>query len=229
MFSEEERKVQQTIVLVAPALGLPLISLVIVTWLTNKGRLRKQYLIFAFICLSALLTVVFLIMAITESIGSKVCRDNATRVDQSDGISVCVVQAGAVVYCCLGISFCWSIQALELFFKIVVKKKLKRRVFVHVFIIFFIPLAIVIYAAMENNFGYNGELPFCLMIYTAPTVENMFASDVRFFYLPILFTTFLGTCSMVAVIVKILLSSKKGNVIAKAVTRVSPEPAGGGV
>jgi hypothetical protein len=228
MFSDGERKVQQTIVLVAPALGLPLISLVIITWLTNKGKIRKQYLIFAFICLSALLTIVFLIVAITESIGSKVCRDNATRVDQSDGISACVVQAGAVVYCCLGISFCWSIQSVELFFKIVVKKKLKRRVLVHIFIIFFIPLAIVIYAAMENNFGYNGELPFCLMIYTAPTVENVLASDVRFFYLPILFTTFLGTCSMVSVIIKILLSSKKEGVAAKAVARVSPEMAGEG-
>ena len=225
MFTERERKVQQTIVLVAPALGLPFISLVIITWVTNKARLRKQYLIFAFICLSGLLTILFLIAAITESVGSKVCRDNATRVDQSDGISVCVVQAAAVTYCCLGISFCWSIQAVELFLKIVLKKKLTRRVFVHIFIIFFIPLAIVVYAALGNNFGYNGELPFCLMIHTVPTAKNIFASDVRFFYLPILFTTFLGTCSMVAVIIKILLSSKKD---AKAAVKVSPELTGGG-
>lgn len=221
-------RMQRSIVLVAPAIGLPMISSVIITWVTSEGRMRKQYLIFGFICLSALLTIVFLITAIAESFGSKVCRDNATRVDQTDGISPCVVEAASVIYCCLAISFCWSIQAVELFFKIVVKKKLKRRVLVHIFIIFLVPLAIVIYAALGNNFGYGGELPFCLIKYTVPTAENILESDLRFFYLPILFTSFLGTCSMVAVIIKIMLSSRKENIMAKSVIRVTPELSAGG-
>ena len=208
-FTKKEKIVQDSIVLVAPSIGLPLISAVVITWVTNKVRLKKQYLIFMFICLSAFLTMAFLASSISSNYQPRTCHDNATEKDQSDGISVCVVEAAVILFSCLAISFCWCIQATELFFKVVMKWKVKRRVGLHFVIIFILPAGATLYAGLGNTLGYGRILPFCLIAYTASTKDEFMPKDSQVFYFPILISSVIGTVCMLMVIGKIICLSMR--------------------
>ena len=117
-FTDDESQLLTRFLVVASAAGLPMITSVLFTWLTSKLRMEKQYLIFIFIFFSAFFTMWLIIAGVDEH---RFCHDNATEMDQSDGVSVCVVEAAVIVYCLLAISFCWTIQCFELFVRIVWK------------------------------------------------------------------------------------------------------------
>lgn len=193
-------------VIIGPAIGFPLISFVAVTWMTDRIRLKKQYLIFIFICLSAMFTSTFLMIAISGPKEKKFCHDNATEINQSDGTNVCVVQAGMIIYSFMAFSFCWAIQAIELFCKIVLKRKAKKRIYSHLFIIFVLPAGALAYGVSYRSLGYNRVLPICFISYLSDAGPNDLPHDLLFFYIPILFSSTLGTASMVAVLIRIIIS-----------------------
>ena len=220
-FTKDEKKIQDFIVVVAPSIGLPLISAVVITWMTDKVRLKKQYLIFVFICLSAFLTTAFIASSISSNYQLRTCHDNATEKDQSDGISVCVVEAAIILFSCLGISFCWCIQATELFLKVVMKWKVKGRIVLHSIIILVLPAGAIIHAGLRNTLGYGRILPFCLIAYTASPDEFM-PKDLQFFYFPVLISSVIGTACMVMVIGKIILLSIRRHTAMKDKGKITP-------
>ena len=207
-FTESDHNNNRHITLISSAIGLPLISLVILTWVTNKTRLRKQYLIFAFVCLSALFTLSTLIMSASVPIERQLCHDNATETDLTDGVSVCAAEGAIIMYCGLAVAFCWCVQAMELYVKMVLKGRGRKRVVIHFVVILVFPAVSVAYAVVSNSLGYGRILPFCFIAYRQ-TVEGslLYAADSQLFYLPIFFSTLIGTGSMVGVIVKILHTS----------------------
>ena len=193
-------------VVIGPAIGFPLISFVAIMWMTDRIRLKKQYLIFIFICLSAMFTSSFIMVAIAGTRENNFCHDNATEINQTDGISVCVVQAAMLIFSFMAFSFCWTIQAVELFCKIVLKRKARKRIYLHLFIIFVLPTAAVTYGAFYRSLGYNRVIPFCLISHSSDLGYNDVPHDLIFLYIPILFSSTLGTACMIAVVIRIFIS-----------------------
>jgi len=207
-FTDAERDMLNTLMVVVASIGLPMIALVIITWLSSKLRMTQQYLILWFICLSAFFTIwIIVTAAVSWHAGADrdrlFCRGNAVALDQSDGISICVVQAAVILYCFLAISLTWTIQCIELFRKIILRNKaVKSKKWVHALVIFGMPGFGVLWAALRNMLGYGRVLPFCLIAYTAPA--NV---DFGFLYLPMFILAVIGVFFMVSVIGKTVVSS----------------------
>jgi 7 transmembrane receptor (Secretin family) len=209
-------------VIIGPAIGFPLISFVAITWMTDRIRLRKQYLIFIFICLSAIFTSTFLMVAISGMKNKKFCHDNATEINQMDGITVCTVQAAILVFSFMAFSFCWAIQAVELFCKVVLKRKSKKRIYLHFFIIFILPAGALAYGIFYRSLGYNRVLPFCFISFEPDRGSNNISHDLQFFYIPILFSSAVGTACMVAVVIRIFVSFACARKDPKDHARIAP-------
>ena len=181
-FSNEDATTLLHIMIGVSAVGLPLIFGVIITWSTSRIRMEKQYLILIFACLSAFFTLWVLIASSKALISDTTfCSTNATEMDQHDGINVCVVEGAVIVYCLLAISFTWTLQAVELFRKLVMLKlrSTKMRIVTHFGIIFGLPSFAIIYGAFQGGFGYGRILPFCMISYSSP--PNL---DFEFLYIP---------------------------------------------
>ena len=181
-FSNEDTTRLLQIMIGVSATGLPMICAVILTWSTNRIRMEKQYLILIFACLSAFFSLWILITSSKALIANNTfCSTNATERDQRDGINVCVVEGAVIVYCLLAISFTWTLQAVELFRKLVMLKlrSSKMRTLLHLGIIFGLPSFAIIYGSYQGGFGYGRILPFCMIAHSAP--PNL---DFAFLYLP---------------------------------------------
>ena len=201
-FTVNEFKILRILVIVASVIGLPMISMVLWTWLSNRIRMEKQYLIFCFVALSAF----FSLWMIIGSGGTK-CHDNATEIDQSDGFSICVIQGALIVYCLLAISFAWFVSCFELFHRLVWKKSIRHhngRIRVHLCFIFVLPTFPIVYASLRKMFGYDRILPFCMFAYTAP--QNV---DFAFLYVPMFAATIIGAILLLAVMWHTICTTKE--------------------
>ena len=201
------------IVSIVPWIGLILISTVIFSWLCDRQRFVQQYLAFLFISLSALFTLSILITGSfkTTTLGkngmSTFCHDNATEVDQSDGINVCIAEAGIVTFCMLSITFCWTMQSIQLFLNVVWNRghrqsirSDKRRIALNLFIILVLPLGAVLFGGMKGMYGYGRILPICMIAYSK-SASNI---DYEYLYLPLFFASVIGTVCLVIVVYKIV-------------------------
>ena len=200
-FTDNESTTLRLLMIVASVIGLPLIAMVLWTWLSSKLRMEKQYLIFCFVALSAFFSLWMIIGS-----GSTKCHDNATETDQSDGFSICVLQGAAIVYCLLAISFAWFISCFELFHRLVWKKSIRhhqKRVRIHLCCIFLLPAFPIVYASIRKMFGYNRILPFCMFAATAPL--NV---DFAFLYVPMFLATVAGALLLLIVMWHTIRSTK---------------------
>ena len=212
-FSWLNDAIMSFIVSIVPWIGLILISTVILSWLFDRQRFIQQYLAFLFISLSALFTLSILITGSykTTTLGrngiNTFCHDNATEIDQSDGINTCIAEAGIVTYCMLSITFCWTMQSIQLFLNVVWNRgprqsmRLdKRRMALNLFIILVLPMGATIYGGMKGVYGYGRILPICLVSYSQSN-SNI---DYEYLYLPLFFASVVGTVCLVCVVGKIL-------------------------
>ena len=154
--------------------------------------MEKQYLIFCFVASSAFFSLWMIIGS-----GTHKCHDNATEIDQSDGMSYCALQGAAIVYCLLAISFAWFISCFELFYRVVWKKSIRHhhgRIRIHLCLIFVLPAFAIVYGSIRKVFGFSRLLPFCMFAYTAP--ENV---DFTFLYVPMFVATVIGAMLLLAV------------------------------
>ena len=207
----------ELIALVCSGFGFPMITVVAIIWGLDKTRRNQQYLLFIFISISSVFSLWLLIVSIGNILNefddghhyhNNLCYDNATELHQGDGISICVVSAGIIMYCCLSLSMCWCLQAIELFTKIVLKRKSRKYVIYHLFLIFILPLIPVLYTAINGSFGYDRVLPFCFISYNNINLLNSSLNfEFQIFYLLVFIFTFIGTICMIAVIIKIASGS----------------------
>ena len=222
----------ELIALVCSGFGFPMITVVAIIWGLDKTRRNQQYLLFIFISISSVFSLWLLIVSIGNILNefddghhyhNNLCYDNATELHQGDGISICVLSAGIIMYCCLSLSMCWCLQAIELFTKIVLKRKSRKYVIYHLFLIFILPLIPVLYTAINGSFGYDRVLPFCFISYNNINLLNSSLNfEFQIFYLLVFIFTFIGTICMIAVIVKIASGSflKHSNL---RMSQVAPE------
>ena len=201
--------------------------LVAITWGMNKIKRKKQYLIFFFVCISSFFSLSLVIIALgnrfnksnnksnnnnnnnnDKNVNSNLCHDNATERNQSDGISLCIISAAIIMYCGLSLSICWCVQGIELFTKIILKRKEKLNIFLSIFFIFILPIIPVLYSAIYGHFGYGRVLPFCFITYKN-TYSSNFSINYEFqvFYLPVLIIILIGSACMLSVICKIASGS----------------------
>ena len=207
----------ELIALVCSGFGFPMILIVAIVWGLDETRRNQQYLLFIFISISSIFSLWLLVMSIGNVLNefddghhynNNLCHDNATELNQNDGISICVISAGIIMYCCLLLSICWCLQARDLFMKIVVKRKSKKYVLYHLFLIFILPLIPVLYSAINGSFGYDRVLPFCFISYKNINLLNSSLNyEFQIFYLLVFIFTFFGSICMIAVIVKIASGS----------------------
>jgi len=197
-FDDGDEATFTAIFTLVPYIGLPLILCVIATWLMNPLRMRKQYLPFIFLTQSAIFTLIIAVTGTVTSNPSRFCHDNATEVDTSGGVGLCVVEAGITTYCLLSVTLCWTCQTVELFREIVIGRRKKSLFWVYMVVIFLLPLAAAVYGGMRGMYGYGRILPICMTAYHAP--KNV---DFEYLYIPVFVSSVVGTVCLVAVIAKI--------------------------
>jgi hypothetical protein len=106
-YTPAEYKEHDDTLIIAPAVALPLVLAVIITWATDKNKRKQGYLVLVFASSSCVLTVWFLIMAITRRArgwtnDQMFCINNAIPRRLDDGPSMCVVQGIYIyIYTCI--------------------------------------------------------------------------------------------------------------------------------
>ena len=213
-FTSYNEDILSYVVSIVPWIGLLLISAVIFSWICDRQRFVQQSLAFIFISLSALFTLSIIITGSFKATTTGTnglntfCHDNATEMDQSDGMNVCVAEAGIITFCMLAITFCWTMQSIQLFLNVVWNRGHrnnsvrtdKRRLAINLFVILVLPMGAVVYGGMKGMYGYGRILPICMVAY------NKTASDIDYgyLYLPLFFASVIGTVCLVCVVCKIV-------------------------
>ena len=206
-FTDMEAQILQLISLLGSSIGLPLISFIVFIWATNSVRFRKQYLIFSFVSISAFFTLWTLIVSAASQSVNLFCNDNATQIDENDGLTVCVVQGVITMYCGIAISYCWCVQSVELFLKVVMKQKGQNNISVQLFFIFICPIGSVVYTSFYSNFGYGRILPYCFISYESSLIPLAQSAYFYSFYIPVYLSTLIGSVCITGAILKIVTTS----------------------
>jgi hypothetical protein len=116
-------------------------------------HLFLQYLVLFFAGTSFFATVLYVIVAARQPLKNTFCVNNAVPRRQQDGPSICVAQSVLVMYCGLACCLSWLMQALDLFFKLVLNWKSYDHFYYHLFAVFVPPLIPVIYTASKGACG----------------------------------------------------------------------------
>ena len=104
------------------AIGLPLIVILLITWLADKKR-RQQHLIIIFAGTSCMATLMFVIGSSITSEQKRFCRDNAVALNADDGPTVCGAQSIIIAYSALACTLAWMCIAVDLALKLVFEMK----------------------------------------------------------------------------------------------------------
>ncbi len=115
-------------------------------------------------------------MAALKTFEDRYCYDNAINMQQDYGSSPCVTQGVFLSYCVLASSGCilamgiqWLLQSYKM-----------KHIFYHpayyalqFFIIFLIPVPLVVYPGVHNSFGFFKLLPYCLIMQIPWAEDNL--------------------------------------------------------
>jgi len=142
--------------------GLPLDIIVILTWILSTKK-RGQYLVLTFAILS-ILSQSTLYVSYFYPLESVFCSSNATPVSPDDGYTLCNFQSLIFLYACDGACFSWMIQSIDLYFKVVLKRRNTRQfATIYLFFIFICPLFMVVAAIVTRSYGYQPGGSICLL------------------------------------------------------------------
>jgi hypothetical protein len=100
-------------------------------------------------------TLLFVIVAAVGPAEKTLCLNNAVPRHISDGPSLCVVQGVFVMYAGIACCLSWLMQALDLYFKLVLNWKSYDHFYYHLVTVFGLPLIPLIYSFATEQFGYG--------------------------------------------------------------------------
>jgi len=198
MFTPSQWDQLETIESVSIYLGIPLIATMLLVYLNDRDK-RGQYLVICFGCISLALTIT---SAIMHSIPFELrfCRNNANLIAASDGISYCAVQSFVNIYGSLALCLCWLIQSVGVYIKIALGwRNLPRCFWLHMCLIFGLPLISVAVLANSGQFGYSWAATQCTF---SPVVRES-GLDVAVYFGPVAAMCAVGVFCMCSVIAKI--------------------------
>jgi len=210
LFTNDEFEILESLLVIVPAIGLPLIIALIITWAIDKKKRSKGYLVLLFAIGSAFYTLLLVLLAIIYKDRNKMrCVNNAIQRRQSDGFSVCVLQGMLGHYISLACTFCWMLQAIDLVLKICLSWQGwqgSRYFRLQMAFIFGVPCIFVTFAAYKERYGYGGNVAYCLF-----TPESTTFDELKVLYYPATAAVFVGGLCMIFVIVEIIRSSKSSD------------------
>jgi hypothetical protein len=201
--TDEEFKTLENIDLIATVIGLPMIIALIVTWMTDKKKRTKSYLVLIFAINSGVFTILSCIVDLVYRKGSHEyrCLNNAIQRRQSDGFSLCVFEAIIDHYTQLSSVFCAMLLAIDLMLKICFGWQGwqgSRYFWMQMAFIFGFPCVFVIYGVHVQIYGSSGNLARCLW-----TLESTDQDIAYIFNYPITVAVFIGIVCMLGVVVEI--------------------------
>lgn len=206
-YTTNEWKDFTLISIIIPAIALPVALFSVLSWFVDKNRLKK-YLVLCFSLPHAIACLWFVVVS-SYPIDERSCSSNAVPVTNEDGATICAIESIIGLYCLFSGSIAWCIQAVDLFFKIVMGRKESYH-HIYLAIIILLPLIPVLYLGISKNYGFNRELPYCLV--SSKGSESL---DIALYYLPMLISTFIGTCFMIPVLQTITKTTLKVSNLSK--------------
>jgi hypothetical protein len=90
------------------------------------------------------------------------CRDSSRPLSQKDGLSLCVIQSGILIFSLLGVTFAWIAQVIFLYLRVVRKVNTEQYVNRGILAVLTLSLAGLVYAASKQVLGWNGFFTWCI-------------------------------------------------------------------
>ena len=176
-------------------IGLPMVLLLLVTWVMDKER-RKQYLVICFGVMSLITTVIFAASPFL-SFQRKFCATDAVSLDETSGITFCAIEMAAGIYGNIGMATSWALLAFDLFLKVVmnVRSTSQYRAYFIVTVVL-VPIPFCAYS-LTVNFQLYPTFPLCV-----PLPDN----DLPLVIIPLSILTCFGAVCMAMVILRIFRS-----------------------
>ena len=191
-------------------IGLPMVLLLLVTWVMDKER-RKQYLVICFGVMSLITTVIFAASPFL-SFQRKFCATNAVSYDKTDGATFCSVEVAASTYAYIGMTTSWALLSFDLFLKVVmnIRNSYSYRAY-FIGIVVLLPIPFMGYS-LTTNFQLYTFLPFCVAL---PD------DDLASMFILLTILTCFGAVCMVFVIIQIIRNIRSN---ADSVATTSEDP-----
>jgi hypothetical protein len=209
MHTPDDMALFKTLQITLNGVGMVLALFMIVTWGCFKEK-HKQFMTFwisvcsFFVSLSFFMAAIYSPGANTEG---TLCSDNTHPNTQTEGFSVCVLQAAMLIF--FGSAECawWCVQSFDLFRKLVLGQRgtdewyLRYHLFAWTF-----PSASVITMLALQKLGYSQPSPYCLVNEAASTTDEWLG-----FYGFIALCFVAGVVMMTSVIAVIIKHSNRAN------------------
>ena len=147
------------------AIGLAFISLIYITWDTNKEDARRDIfyrLVKLMLALSGLGSVGLLLSVGTDR-EEMYCRNNAVQHNSTmDELNSCTLQSIILIYTSTAITLYWFVVCLDLFVQIALRVKTTDRMFImYITIVLVGPLITLAYLGSNQVLGYPGNSSWC--------------------------------------------------------------------
>jgi hypothetical protein len=209
MHTPDDMALFKTLQITLNGIGVVLALFMIVTWGCFKEK-HKQFMTFWISVCSFFVSLSFFLAAIYSpgaTVEGTLCSDNTHANSQTDGFSVCVLQAATLIF--FGSAECawWCVQSFDLFRKLVLGQRgtdewhLRYHLFAWSF-----PSASVITMLALQKLGYSQPSPYCLVNEAASTLDEWLG-----FYAFIALCFIAGVVMMTSVIAVIVKHASRAN------------------
>lgn len=139
-----------------------MICFLLITIFRDKTRRKQQFV--KCIALTSVLSSIAIFIPTLFPFEKAFCRNSSVGLSEYDGISMCVVQGACLLYSLLSTCLGCSLQALELYAKVVHNWSLFPNKRWCIIGILTLPLISVVVVAVFGSFGYAGNFPWCFTI-----------------------------------------------------------------
>ena len=190
-FTDVEYERFRDVSFITSVLGCISSSILLLIWLLDPSR-RSQYLVISFVGVALLYSIMIITLNLVP-FEKYHCASNAVALEAVDGFNLCAVASFLYAYLDYALTIAWMLQAAELYWTVVLGKRIGGRFYRHMLLIYVAPLIPCFVMGLVQMWGYSGTNITCLVSRTKAGV------DILVIYFPLLAMLILGMTLMIRV------------------------------